>query len=78
MRELALVFMFAAAVGSQVLFAQESQPSPRQPSALVGTDSPEALREHIPVLPAVRAKTGRENWPYLLGNLRPGKSKKKL
>jgi glyoxylase-like metal-dependent hydrolase (beta-lactamase superfamily II) len=56
MRELALLFMFAAALGSQVSFAQESPPSAKQPSALVGTDSPEALREHVPVLPAVRAK----------------------
>jgi hypothetical protein len=56
MRKLALLFMFAAALGSQVSFAQESRPHPKQPSALAGTDSPEALREHVPVLPAVRAK----------------------
>jgi len=56
MRKLALLFMLAVALGSQVSFAQESQPTPKQPSALAGTDSPEALREHVPVLPAVRAK----------------------
>src|SRR5580692_5786019 len=56
MRKLALLFMFAVALGSQVSFAQESQPTPKQPSALSGTDSPEALRTHVPVLPAVRAK----------------------
>src|ERR1700719_4993678 len=56
MRKLALLFMLAVALGSQVSFAQESQPTPKQPSALAGTDSPGALREHVPVLPAVRAK----------------------
>jgi glyoxylase-like metal-dependent hydrolase (beta-lactamase superfamily II) len=58
MRKLALLFMLAVALGSQVSFAQESQPAPKQPSALAGTDSPEVLREHVPVLPAVRAKYG--------------------
>ena len=56
MRTLALLFMFAAALGSQPSFGQESQPTAKQPSALAGTDSPEALRDHVPVLPAVRAK----------------------
>ena len=56
MRKLVLPFMFAVALNSQVLFGQESQAAPKQPSSLTGTDSPEALREHVPVLPAVRAK----------------------
>jgi len=56
MRKLVLLFMLAVALSSQVAFAQESQPNPKQPSALVGTDSPEALREHVLVLPAVRAR----------------------
>ena len=56
MRELALPFMLAVAMNSQVSFAQESQPAPKQPSSFAGTDSPQALREHVPVLPAVRAK----------------------
>ena len=56
MRKLVLLFMLAVALSSQVAFAQESQPNPKQPSALVGTDSPEALREHVLVLPEVRAK----------------------
>jgi glyoxylase-like metal-dependent hydrolase (beta-lactamase superfamily II) len=57
MRKLVLLFMLAVALRGQGVFAQEPlQPSPKQPSALAGTDSPEALREHAPVLPAVRAK----------------------
>src|ERR1700741_4077605 len=56
MRKLALPFMLAVAMNSQVSFAQESQPAPKQPSSFAGTDSPQALREHVPVLPAVRAK----------------------
>jgi len=57
MRKLALLFMLAAGLSSQLAFVQDSaQPTPKQPSALSGTDSPEALREHVPVLPAVRAK----------------------
>ena len=56
MRKLALPFMLAVAMNSQVSFAQESQPPPKQPSSSAGTDSPQALREHVPVLPAVRAK----------------------
>ena len=56
MRKLALPFMLAVAMNSQVSFAQESQPGPKQPSSFAGTDSPQALREHVPVLPAVRAK----------------------
>jgi hypothetical protein len=57
MRKLALLFMLAAGLSSQLAFAQDSaEPTPKQHSALAGTDSPEALREHVPVLPAVRAK----------------------
>jgi len=56
MEKLVLLFILAAVPGVQVLFAQESQPAPKQPSAFAGTDSPEGLREHLPVLPAVRAK----------------------
>ncbi|HZV87567.1 MAG TPA: MBL fold metallo-hydrolase [Candidatus Binatus sp.] len=56
MRKLALPFMLAVALNSQASFAQESQPPPKQPSSFAGTDSPEALRKHVPVLPAVRAK----------------------
>jgi glyoxylase-like metal-dependent hydrolase (beta-lactamase superfamily II) len=56
MRKLALPFMFAVALTSQVSFAQESQPALKQPSSCAETDSPEALREHVPVLPAVKAK----------------------
>ena len=56
MKKSIFLFMLAAALGVQVSFAQESQPAPKQPSALAGTDSPEALREHVPVLPAVKAK----------------------
>src|SRR6202007_1009303 len=56
MKKVALPFMFAVALSSQVSFAQESQSAPKQPSSFAGTDSPEALREHVPVLPAVRAK----------------------
>ena len=56
MRKLALLFMLAVALGSQVSFAQESHPASKEPSALAGTDSPEGWREHVPVLPAVRAK----------------------
>src|SRR6202051_661311 len=55
MRKLALPFMLAVAMNSQVSFAQDPQ-LPKQPSSFAGTDSPEALREHVPVLPAVRAK----------------------
>jgi hypothetical protein len=56
MIKLALPFMLAVTLNSQVSSAQESQPAPKQPSSFAGTDSPEALREHVPVLPAVRAK----------------------
>src|ERR1700740_2839208 len=56
MRKVALLFMLAGALRRQVSFQQKSPPGPKQPSALAGTDSPEALREHVPVLPAVRAK----------------------
>jgi glyoxylase-like metal-dependent hydrolase (beta-lactamase superfamily II) len=56
MRKLALLFMLVVALSCQAAFAQESQPAPKQPSALAGTASPEALREHVAVLPAVRAK----------------------
>jgi len=56
MRKLALSFMLAVALNSQVSFAQESQRAPKQPSSFAGTDSPDALREHVLVLPAVRAK----------------------
>ncbi len=56
MRKLAILFMVAVALSSQADFAQEPQPAPKEPSALTGTDSPEALRKHVPVLPAVRAK----------------------
>ena len=57
MRKLVLLFTLAAGLSSQLAFAQDSaQPTPKQPSALSGTDSPEALRKHVPVLPAVRAK----------------------
>ena len=56
MKKSIFLFMLAAALGVQVSFAQESQPAPKQPSALSGTDSPEALREHVPVLPAVKSK----------------------
>jgi hypothetical protein len=56
MRKLALPFMLAGAMNSQFSFAQESRPAPKQPSSFAGTDSPQALREHVPVLPAVRAK----------------------
>jgi hypothetical protein len=63
MRKVALLFMLAVALGSQVSFAQESQLAPKQPSALAGTDSPEALREHVPVLPAVRLSTGTSILP---------------
>jgi glyoxylase-like metal-dependent hydrolase (beta-lactamase superfamily II) len=51
-----LQFIFALTLGIQVSFAQESQPAAKQPAAFAGTDSLEALREHVPVLPAVRAK----------------------
>jgi glyoxylase-like metal-dependent hydrolase (beta-lactamase superfamily II) len=57
MRKWALVLMLAVALGSQAAFSQQSpQQAPKQPSAFAGTDSPEALRAHVPVLPAVRAK----------------------
>jgi glyoxylase-like metal-dependent hydrolase (beta-lactamase superfamily II) len=56
MRKLALPFMFAVALNCQVSFAQGAQPAPKQPSSFFGTNSPEALREHVPVLSAVRAK----------------------
>ncbi len=57
MKKLISLFMLAAALGSQVSFAQESsQSTPKPPSAMAGTYSPEALREHVPILPAVRAK----------------------
>jgi glyoxylase-like metal-dependent hydrolase (beta-lactamase superfamily II) len=56
MKKLVFLFMLAVVLGVQVSFAQESQPAPKPPSAFAGTDSPEALREHVPVLPAVRAK----------------------
>ena len=56
MEKLALLFILAAVPGVQALFAQESQPAPKRPSAFAGTDSPEGLRAHVPVLPAVRAK----------------------
>jgi beta-lactamase superfamily II metal-dependent hydrolase len=56
MKKLVFLFMLAVVLGVQVSFSQESQPAPKQPSSFDGTDSPEALREHVPVLPAVRAK----------------------
>ena len=56
MEKLVLLFMLAAVLNGRVSFAQESQPAAKQPSSLAGTDSPEALREHVPVLPAVKAK----------------------
>src|SRR5579862_7494060 len=56
MKKLAFLFMLAAVPGVRVSFAQVSQPTAKQPSSFAGTDSPEALREHVPVLPAVRAK----------------------
>jgi hypothetical protein len=48
MRKLVLLFMLAVALGSQVAFAQESQPNPKQASALAGTDSPEARTRSRP------------------------------
>jgi glyoxylase-like metal-dependent hydrolase (beta-lactamase superfamily II) len=57
MKKLIFPFTFAAVLAGQIAFAQESsQPAPKQPPALAGTDSPEALRQHVPMLPAVRAK----------------------
>jgi glyoxylase-like metal-dependent hydrolase (beta-lactamase superfamily II) len=57
MKKLIFPFMFVVVLAGQIAFGQESsQPAPKQPSALAGTDSPEALHEHVPVLPAVRAK----------------------
>ena len=57
MNKLIFPFMFVAVLAGQIAFGQESsQPAPKQPSALAGTDSTEGLREHVPVLPAVRAK----------------------
>jgi hypothetical protein len=56
MKKLVLLFMLTAVLDGRVSFAQESQPAAKQPSSLAGTDSPEALREHVPVLPAVKAK----------------------
>jgi len=57
MNKLIFPFMFVAVLAGQIAFGQESsQAAPKRPSALAGTESPEALREHVPVLPAVRAK----------------------
>jgi hypothetical protein len=56
MKKLLFLFLLGAVLGLHVSFAQESGPAPKQPSALAGTDSPEALREHVPVLPAVKSK----------------------
>ncbi len=56
MKTLVFLLMLAAVQGVHVSFAQDSQPTPKQPSSFAGTDSPEALREHVPVLPVVRAK----------------------
>jgi hypothetical protein len=51
MKQLTFLFMLAAALAVQRSLAQEAaQPAPKQPSALAGTDSAEALREHVPVL----------------------------
>jgi glyoxylase-like metal-dependent hydrolase (beta-lactamase superfamily II) len=57
MRNSVLLFLIAFALSSQAAFAQEaSQSARKRPSALAGTDSPEALREFVTVLPEVRAK----------------------
>ena len=56
MKKLVFLLALASALGVQVSSAQESQSTPKQPSSFAGTDSPEALREHVPVLPAVKAK----------------------
>jgi glyoxylase-like metal-dependent hydrolase (beta-lactamase superfamily II) len=56
MSKLAILFMAAVALSSHGGFAQEPQSGPKEPLAFAGTDSPEALRKHVPVLPAVRAK----------------------
>ena len=57
MNKLMFPFMFVAVLAGEIAFGQESsQPATKQPSALAGTDSTEGLREHVPVLPAVRAK----------------------
>jgi hypothetical protein len=42
MNKLIFPFMFVAVLAGQIAFGQESsQPAPKQPSALAGTDSPE-------------------------------------
>src|SRR5215831_1292680 len=56
MKQLVFLLALASTLGVQVSSAQESQSTPKKPSSFAGTDSPEALREHVPVLPAVRAK----------------------
>src|SRR5271155_2485419 len=56
MKTLVLLFMLANVLGVRVSFAQQSQPAPKHLSSFAGTDSPEGWREHVPVLPAVRAK----------------------
>ena len=56
MKKFVFLFLLSGVLGVHVSFAQESQHAPKQPSALAGTDSPETLREHVPVLPAVKAK----------------------
>lgn len=56
MNKFTFLLTLASTLSVQASLAQESQPASKQPSALAGTDSPEALLEHVPVLPAVRAK----------------------
>jgi len=56
MKKLVFLLTLTSALGFQVSLAQEPQPALKQPSALAGTDSNEALREHVPILPAVREK----------------------
>ena len=56
MNKFTFLLTLASTLAVQASLAQESQPAWKQPSALAGTDSPEALREHVPVLPVVRAK----------------------
>jgi glyoxylase-like metal-dependent hydrolase (beta-lactamase superfamily II) len=56
MKKLVFLLAITSALGVQVSSAQESQSAPKQPSSFAGTDSPQALREHVPVLPAVKAK----------------------
>ena len=62
MKKLVFIFMLAAVLGVRVSFAQESQPTRKQPSSFAGTDSPEALREHVPVRGRHRFRCAGQLW----------------